>query len=161
MPLFIFGKEHMELEEVKGYLETYLPTQGFKLYDYSTSRDGEAIILHITVDRRKYIDLNTIAELTIRIQEELEKALSIKEEILIDCISAGVEKELSIKELNEYLDEYVYVSIHHAIDKHDYLQGYLRKVDEIAIEVEINVSGRKKSIEVNKSNIAHIRLAIK
>lgn len=151
----------MVIEEVKEYLEKYLPTKGYKLYHYSTSRDGKAIVLHITVDRRQYIDLDTISALTSEIYEELSRLLTIEDELLIDCSSAGIEKELSISELEEYVGEYVYLTTHEAVNKCSSLNGYLKSVSDDKVIIDINVSGRRKDIEVSKSNIAHIRLDVK
>lgn len=151
----------MELSEVKNYLEKYLSTLGFKLYNYQISKEGKCIILHVTIDRRKYIDLNEIGEVTNKIYNELISKLTIKEELIIDCSSAGIEKELSLDEVGEYIDEYVLISLKEPINKMEKINGYLKEVDETNLKIEINVSGRKKIIEIIKTKIAHIHLAVK
>ena len=151
----------MDKEQIQNYLTSILPSKGFKLYDLSLSRDGKALLIHLVVDRREYIDLDTISLLASELHEELVKLIPEEEEILLDCSSAGIEKNLSIEELGEYIEEYIYLSTHRAVNKLDYFYGYLKEVNDSNITVEINVSGRKKNIEVEKSNIAHIRLAIK
>lgn len=154
-----FWKEDMELIEVKDYLKDYLSQSGYRLYDYKLSRDGKSVILHITVDKIGYISLDEISLLADKISEDLSS--KIKEDFMIDCCSAGAEKELQIEDIKFYLNEIVDVSIHHAVEKLDKIHGLLKEVNEEEIVVEMNFSGRKKSIKVNLSNIAHIFLAVK
>lgn len=157
-PLFVFIGGDMELTEVKDYLVKFLPTLGYKLYGYKVSKEGNTYVLHVIVDRRNYIDLNEISLLSNSISEKLSS--EIKEDFVIDCASAGVEKEISKEEINDYLNEKVSLSLNHSVNKLDKIIGIVNDVNGDSILLEVNISGKKKSIEVKKEYIAHINLAI-
>ncbi len=149
----------MELIEVKDYVSNYLKESGYRLYDFKLSRDGKSVTFHIVVDKIGYISLDEISSLADKISEDLSN--KINDDFMIDCCSAGAEKELQTEDIKFYLNEIVDVSIHHAVEKLDKVHGVLKEVNEQEITVEMNFSGRKKSIKVNLSNIAHIFLAVK
>ena len=80
---------------------------------------------------------------------------------MLEVSSLGAEKPLKVEALANYIDRYVEVRMINPINGENIYLGFIRSVNEDSINLEYLVKGRKKEINIAKSNISKIRLAIK
>ncbi len=107
-------------------------------------------------------DIDIIEDIT---KELLDKVNDdIPDDYFLEVSSLGIERVFkSFDELNKAIDEYIYLELNNMyLDyKTNSFYGYLRKVNDDQIDLEINIKGRKKTITCLKENIKFIRKAIK
>lgn len=150
----------MELNELKQLLNEKLNELGYELISINLAvNNGKT--LFIVVDRVKPIDMDAIVDLSHELNDYLDEIDPIEDEYTLDISSLGAEKPLKIEKLCDYVDQYVNVHIINPIEGENIYEGTLVDVKEDSITLSYRQKTRTKTVDITKSNISKIRLAIK
>ena len=151
----------MELVKLQELVQVKLNELGFELISLNlTSNKGEKV-LSIVVDRVEPIDMNAIVDLSHKLNEYFDELDPIEEEYTLDISSLGAEKPLKVEELDKYVNRYVNIHLKNPINGENIYEGTLVAVSEENLTLSYRQKTRTKTVDITKSNISKIRLAIK
>ncbi|MBE6141462.1 MAG: ribosome maturation factor RimP [Erysipelotrichaceae bacterium] len=151
----------MNLEKIKPLLETKLASMGYDLYSILFNVVKGEKHLSIVVDKVEPIDMNEIVKVSEALSTYLDEIDDSNDPYMLEVSSLGAEKPLKVEALSNYIDRYVEVRMINPINGENIYEGFIRKVNEESIDLEIRIKSRIKEINIAKSNISKIRLAIK
>ena len=155
-PLFVF-KGFMELSRLKELIETRINELGYELSSLSFSNET----LSIVVDKEQEIDMEMIVNLTNELNKYLDELNPFEKAYTLDISSLGAEKPLKIEKLESYIGKYVNVHLVNPIKGENIYEGDLINVTNDSITITYRNKTRSINLEIAKSNIYKIRLAIK
>jgi len=159
--LFVLIGGKMNLEKIKPLIEEKLNSIGYELYSMTFSyRDGD-MVLSIMVDRREPISLDDIVKVTDVISPYLDEIDDSNDPYMLEISSLGAEKPLKTESLSSYINSYVEVRLVNPVLGENIYEGTIKEVNEDDITLQIRIKSRTKEINIAKSNISKIRLAIK
>ena len=147
----------MDLNTLKGLIETKINEQGYELYSLSFANET----LSLVVDREQDIDMEAIVSLTNVLNAYLDELNPFEKAYTLDVSSLGAEKPLKVEKLNAYVGKYVHVHLINPIKGENIYEGDLTSVNEETICLTYRNKTRSINVEIEKKNISKIRLAIK
>ena len=147
----------MELKQLEKLVSETLLESGYELVNLSLSNKT----LSIVVDRVRPIDMDAIVEVTHILNDLLDEVDPIEGEYTLDVSSLGAEKPLKVEKLGDYVNSYVNVHLVNPVNGENIYEGELVSVSEETIELSFRQKTRIKTVDIQKSNISKIRLAIK
>ena len=147
----------MDLITLKGQIEAKVNELGYELYSLSFNQDT----LSIVVDREKDIDMDAIVEVTNALNKFLDEINPIEKAYTLDVSSLGAEKPLKVEKLNAYVGRYINVHLVNPIKGENIYEGELTSVNDDSFTLTYKNKTRSIVLEIAKSNIYKIRLAIK
>ena len=147
----------MDLNTLKGLIETKINEQGYELYSLSFANET----LSLVVDREQDIDMEAIVSLTNVLNAYLDELNPFEKAYTLDVSSLGAEKPLKVEKLNAYVGKYVHVHLINPIKGENIYEGDLTSVNEETICLTYRNKTRSINVEIAKKNISKIRLAIK
>ena len=147
----------MELNQLKSLINEHVNALGYELVEFTYGQDT----LTIVVDKESEIDMNMIVELTNDLNAYLDELNPFEKPYTLDLSSLGAEKPLKIERLGAYVGKYVNVHLTNPINGENIYEGDLKEVNDDKIIITYRQKTRSKDLEVLKSNIYKIRLAIK
>lgn len=147
----------MVLNELKKLIEAKLNTLGYDLVEFSFGNDT----LTVVVDKESEIDMNMIVEVTNELNAYLDEINPFEKPYTLDLSSLGAEKPLKVERLSAYVGKYVNVHLVNPIKGENIYEGDLKEVDDDKIIITYRQKTRSIDLEILKSNIYKIRLAIK
>ena len=134
---------------------------GYELVSLSTRYEQGEKIVSVVVDRVEPIDMSAIVEVSHSLNEFFDELNPFEDSYTLDISSLGAEKPLKIEQLDKYVNSYVHVHLVNPINGENIYEGTLVGQDEEKITLEYRVKTRTKVVDIQKSNISKIRLAIK
>ena len=155
-PLFVF-EGYMDLVTLKTLIEKKLNELGYDLYSLSFSKETLSII----VDKEVEIDMNMIVEVTNELNAYLDELNPFEKAYTLDISSLGAEKPLKVEKLDAYVGKFVHVHLNNPIKGENIYEGDLVSVNEQSIQITYKNKTRSITLDIAKSNIYQIRLAIK
>ena len=155
-PLFVF-EGYMDLVTLKTLIEKKLNELGYDLYSLSFSKETLSII----VDKEVEIDMNMIVEVTNELNAYLDELNPFEKAYTLDISSLGAEKPLKVEKLDAYVGKFVHVHLNNPIKGENIYEGDLVSVNEQSIQITYRNKTRSITLDIAKSNIYQIRLAIK
>ena len=147
----------MELSTLKGLIEKKVNELGYELVSLSFNKDT----LSIVVDKESEIDMEMIVNVTNSLNSFLDELNPFEKAYTLDISSLGAEKPLKIEKLDKYVGKYVHVHLVNPIKGENIYEGDLVNVNEETILLTYKNKTRSINVEIVKSNISKIRLAIK
>ena len=156
MPLFVF-EGYMDLVTLKGLIEKKVNELGYELYSLSFSKET----LSLVVDKETEIDMDMIVSLTNELNCYLDELNPFEKTYTFDISSLGAEKPLKVDKLESYIGKYVNVHLVNPIKGDNIYEGDLINVTNDSITITYRNKSRSINLEIAKSNIYKIRLAIK
>lgn len=147
----------MVLNELKKLIEAKLNTLGYDLVEFAFGNDT----LTVVVDKESEIDMNMIVDVTNELNAYLDEINPFEKPYTLDLSSLGAEKPLKVERLNAYVGKYVNVHLTNPIKGENIYEGDLKEVDDDKIIITYRQKTRSIDLEILKSNIYKIRLAIK
>ena len=147
----------MVLNELKKLIEAKLNTLGYDLVEFNFGNDT----LSVVVDKESEIDMNMIVEVTNELNAYLDEINPFEKPYTLDLSSLGAEKPLKVERLSAYVGKYVNVHLINPIKGENIYEGDLKEVDDDRIIITYRQKTRSIDLEILKSNIYKIRLAIK
>ena len=151
----------MELSKLQELTQAKLAELGFELISLNLTTNKGEKVLSIVVDRVEPIDMDAIVEISHKLNEFYDEIDPIEDEYTLDISSLGAEKPLKIDELDKYVDRYINVHLVNPINGENVYEGTLVAVSEEIITLSYRQKTRTKTVDIQKSNISKIRLAIK
>lgn len=155
-PLFVF-EGYMELNKLKELIRKKLEEEGYELYSLSFASDT----LSIVVDKDEQIDMEMIVNLTNILNEYLDELNPFEKAYTLDISSLGAEKPLKVERLDKYIGQFIHVHLINPIKGENIYEGDLITVNDETIKIVYKNKTRSIEVEIAKSNISKIRLAIK
>ena len=147
----------MELKELKSLINEHVNALGYELVELSYGQD----VLTLVVDKEQEIDMEMIVALTNDLNAYLDELNPFEKPYTLDLSSLGAEKPLKVEKLNAYVGKYVHVHLVNPIKGENIYEGDLTSVDDDKIIIAYRQKTRVINLEILKSNIYKIRLAIK
>ena len=151
----------MDLKQLESIIASRLNELGYELISLSFKYENKEHVLSLIIDRVEPIDLNAIGEVSNEINALLDECDPFEQAYLLDISSLGAEKPLKMDQLNNYLHQYIHVHLINPINGENIYEGDLLEVDEDKIVLSYRIKTRTKTVDILKSNISKIRLAIK
>ena len=148
----------MELESL---VRSKLEEIGYELISINSHIEKGEHLLSIVVDRVEPIDMEAIVEVSHVLNAYLDELNPFENSYTLDISSLGAEKPLNKDKLADYVNRYVHVHLLNPINGENIYEGTLVGQDEEKITLEYKVKTRIKQVDITKSNISKIRLAIK
>ena len=105
--------------------------------------------------------MEMIVELTHALNDYLDEINPFEKPYTLDLSSLGAEKPLKIEKLGAYVNKYVNVHLINPIKGENIYEGDLSEVNDDNIVITYRQKTRSIKLEILKSNIYKIRLAIK
>lgn len=134
---------------------------GYELVSFNISNSKDDLTLSLVVDRVEPIDMDAITDISNKINAYLDEIDPFNHPYTLDISSLGVEKPLKVEELDKYVSRYVNVHLINPIEGENIYEGELVEVLEDNIKLSFRIKTRTKVVDIQKSNISKIRLAIK
>lgn len=151
----------MELSKLQELTKSKLSELGFELISLTMSNNKGDKVLSVVVDRVEPIDMDAIVDLSHELNNYFDEIDPIEDEYTLDISSLGAEKPLKIDELDKYVDRYVNIHLTNPINGENIYEGSLVAVNDTNITLSYRQKTRTKTVDITKSNISKIRLAIK
>ena len=151
----------MELNQLKGLIEKKVNELGYDLVEFNYSHNAGQDLLSVVVDKEVEIDMDMIVNLTHALNEYLDEINPFEKPYTLDLSSLGAEKPLKVEKLGAYVGKYVNVHLVNPIKGENIYEGDLESVNDSNIVINYRQKTRSIKLEVEKSNIYKIRLAIK
>ena len=148
----------MELEQL---VKSKLQEIGYELISINSHIEKGEHLLSIVVDRVEPIDMEAIIEVSRVLNAYLDELNPFENSYTLDISSLGAEKPLNKDKLGDYVNRYIHVHLVNPIAGENIYEGTLVGQDEEKITLEYRVKTRTKVVDIQKSNISKIRLAIK
>ena len=142
------------LNKLKDDIKELLNDSPLSLYNVEFNEENGVDTLTVTVDKVSgYIDIDEIEDATNKVNEYLDKTDPIESEYSLVVTSRGIEKELSIDELPNYINEYLFIRTFE-----QELYGTLLSIEGAVATIK---NPKNKKVKINLNDIEFVRIAIK
>ncbi len=151
----------MDIKTLETNISKKLETIGYELVSITSKFIKGDTILEVVVDRVEPIDMDAIVEVSNVLNAYVDELDPFDHPYTFDISSLGAEKPLKIEKLHDYVDSYIHVHLINPIEGENIYEGTLVAVFEDKIQLSYKVKTRTKTVDITKTNISKIRLAIK
>ena len=151
----------MQIGELEKLIATKLNELGYELVSLNFKNSNGGKTLSVVVDRVEPIDMDAIVDISHHLNDYLDEIDPIDGEYTLDISSLGAEKPLKKEELEKYVGRYIHVHLINPIMGLNIYEGDLVAVSEDSIQLSYRQKTRTKTVDITKTNISKIRLAIK
>ena len=142
------------LNKLKDDIKELLKDSSLSLYNVEFNEENGVDTLTVTVDKTQgYIDIDEIEDATNKVNEYLDKTDPIDSEYSLVVTSRGIEKELTIDELPNYVNEYLFIRT-----PEQELYGTLLSIEGAIATIK---NPKNKKVKINLNDIEFVRIAIK
>ncbi|MCR5565110.1 MAG: hypothetical protein K6F59_04900 [Gammaproteobacteria bacterium] len=142
------------LNKIKDDIKELLNDSPLSLYNVEFNEENGVDTLTVTVDKVSgYIDIDEIEDVTNKVNEYLDKTDPIDTEYSLVVTSRGIEKELTIDELPNYINEYLFIRTFE-----QELYGTLLSIEGAVATIK---NPKNKKVKINLNDIEFVRIAIK
>ncbi len=142
---------------MEGYLRKFVEIadqMGLEIVDVSFE-NRDLMALRIAHKNQDPVDLDTCVEASRAFGQAIDYAISL------DVSSAGAEREIDLADIESVIGQYVLLKFVNPTQGGDYVEGTLLSFEDDLLEIEYQVMHRKKTIQIEKENVAMLRLAVK
>lgn len=147
----ILAKIEDKIEEL---VEQPINSLGYRVYDVMYVKEGKDNYLKIFIDNAKGIGVDDCEKVNNGITDLLDEADLIKDPYFLEISSPGIERIIrKDKQLEENLNEEIFVKTFSEVDGSKELIGILKKFDKDNITIDIN----GEDIILERKNIALIK----
>lgn len=151
----------MEFKSLENSISSKAKELGYELVSLTHKVMKGEQVLEIIVDRVAPIDMEDIVNLSRALNEYIDELDPISNPYTLDISSLGAEKPLKVEALDDYVGSYVNVHIVNPIEGLNIYEGTLEAVSTDSVKLSYKIKTRTKTVDIPKSNISKIRLAIK
>lgn len=141
----------MTLEEkLKKIVEPVIKEKNLILYDLKYEKEDNENYLRVLIEKEDDVmDLDTCVEVSETLSALLDKEDPIPDEYYLEVTSSGREKEFSkLEDYQNAIGKYILVLTSELVSGYDELVGDLKGVNEEGIELQINLKGRIKVVNI-------------
>lgn len=149
-------------EQVEQMVLPIVEELNLELVDIEFVKEGRNWFLRVYVDNPEApIDIDSCAVVSEKLSEVLDKNDPIEQNYFLEVSSPGAERPLKKeKDFEKALGSYIYIKTYEPIEDEKEFEGYLNAYDDEQVTIEIKIKTRRKTIVIERSKIAVIRLAI-
>ena len=140
----------MDLNKIKMDIEQIVNEHNLILYSVDCIKRDGLNILEVTVDKKGYVDISDVEDVTTPISEYLDKENPIDNEYTLEVTSRGLEKEISFDDLVYYPKENLEIKTMDQLHK-----GVLDDYSSNTITLKTK---NNKKIKINVNDILSIRI---
>ena len=151
----------MDINELKVLLSQKLNEIGYELVTLNFKHEQGDDILALVVDKDQDIDMDMIVEVSNVISAYLDEINPFDKPYTLDVSSLGAEKPLKVEKLGAYINRFIHVHLVNPIKGENIYEGDLKEVNDETIKIVFRNKTRSIELEIAKSNILKVRLAIK
>lgn len=151
----------MEEKQLSELVKSKLESINYDLVSLNVSRNSGSLLVSIVVDRVAPINMDDIVEVTNALSGYFDEIDPFETAYNLDISSLGAEKPLKVESLQDYVGSYVNVHVNNPIDGENIFEGTIKEANDNSILITKRIKTRSKDVEVVKTNILKIRLAIK
>ena len=151
----------MDINELKVLLSQKLNEIGYELVTLIFKQEQGDDVLTLVVDKDQDIDMDMIVEVSNVISAYLDEINPFDKPYTLDVSSLGAEKPLKVEKLNTYINRFIHVHLVNPIKGENIYEGDLKEVNDETIKIVFRNKTRSIELEIAKSNILKVRLAIK
>ena len=151
----------MDIQELRSLIEKRINSLGYDLVECNYVHSNGQDLLNIVVDKFEEIDMNMIVELSHDLNSYLDELNPYDNPYTLDISSLGAEKPLKVEKLESYVGKYINVHLVNPIKGENIYEGTLEEVNDDKIIISYRQKTRSNKLEILKTNIYKIRLAIK
>ena len=151
------------MDEIKEWILPILESLDCRLYDLEWLTDQNPPLLRISVEKIDGVtDLETCTICSQQISDCLDEKDWYTKEYNLEVCSPGAERPLKTeKQITGAIGSYVYAKLKDPKQGIADVTGDLKENREESIVIEYKEKTRKKSIEIDKSNLKELRTAVK
>lgn len=146
----MLDKELLESEIAK-----VLEKNAYHLYAMNIFKKEGELILSVEIDES--LDLDHIALISEEISSMLDDIDTSEDRYILDVSSAGIERTISLDELDKALNSFIHVEC----DDAQVFEGDLIRNDDATITLKTKVKNLYKEEKISKAKIKKIRYAVK
>jgi ribosome maturation factor RimP len=153
------------LNKIKELSIPVVESKNLELVDVVLRKEFGVNVISIVIDNPETftMDIDEVAEINSEILDLVNDF--IPDGYYLEVTTPGIERELKTeKDFNRAIDKYIYIKTYQKIDNAFGLKeinGYLKEVLDEEYVVEVLHMGRRKIVNIQKSAVAKIRLAVK
>ncbi|MTD30241.1 ribosome maturation factor RimP [Planomicrobium sp. YIM 101495] len=149
-------------EQVEQMVLPIMEELNLELVDIEFVKEGRNWFLRVYVDNPEApIDIDSCAVVSEKLSEVLDKNDPIEQNYFLEVSSPGAERPLKKeKDFEKALGSFIYIKTYEPIEDEKEFEGYLNAYDDEQVTIEIKIKTRRKTIAIERSKIAVIRLAI-
>ena len=151
----------MDIVELRSLIEKRINALGYDLVECNYVHSNGQDLLNIVVDKTEEIDMNMIVDLSHDLNAYLDELNPYDNPYTLDISSLGAEKPLKVEKLSSYVGKYVNVHLINPVKGENIYEGTLEEVNDDKIIISYRQKTRSNKLEILKTNIYKIRLAIK
>ncbi len=150
-------------DQIKEVIRPILATMQIQMVECGWHREGSTSILRLAVMREDgSMDIDTCAVISEAVSLALDEADLIAHEYFLEVCSPGAERELYGEEdILNAVGEYVYIKFRNLKGGRDEIYGTLLQVEADHLHIAYMDKAVKRELNVDRDNIAQIRLAVK
>jgi ribosome maturation factor RimP len=154
----------MDQNHIKQVIEPILAQHNKQLYKFEQVKEANQKIFRIILtDKEKLdMDINEVATINQEILDLINDDLP--DDTYLEVTSRGIEYELENREEEKLaINQYIYVSLYQKEKTTGAKEFYgtLLEVNDASIKIESKIKTRTIQVEIEHTNIAKIRLAVK
>lgn len=132
-----------------------------ELVDIEYVKEGKNWFLRLYIDKENGIDIEECGIVSERLSEKLDEVDPIPHHYFLEVSSPGAERPLKkAEDFQQAIGKFVHVKTYEPIDNEKTFDGKLLTFDGEALEIEITIKTRKKTINIPYSKVAKARLAV-
>lgn len=150
-------------ETIEEMLKDKLTEQNLELVACQWTTMGHMKVLQVQIAHDDgSMDLDTCAAISEVLSEKLDAADLFDFEYALEVCSPGAERELKTeRELERAVGKHVYVKLKHPQGIIHEVTGDLVELSDVAVSIAYRVKQATKTINIEREEIASIRLAVK
>jgi len=160
-PTLYFTGRTMDLNLLTPEVEKILKEKGYRLMSMKFVNEGKDRYLRVIVDKYHHtVSLDEIVAISEAIDTLLDEDTE-ENAFILDVTTTGAEKEISVHELQDYVETYIEITMKDGVKGQPHMKGTLSSVNEDTIMLTINERGKLKKVNYSLSDIKLIKRAIK
>ena len=150
------------IEQLTAMFQPVLDACDVVLYELKWLGGKEATLQVSIMKPDGTMDLDTCASVSEKLSDLLDAEDPIDEEYDLEVCSPGAEREIRDRsELDRMTGAYVYMKLSEPVKKMSEITGEITAVTDSTITVEYKDKAVKRTADVERSNIAFIRMAVR
>ncbi|MBR3357642.1 MAG: ribosome maturation factor RimP [Solobacterium sp.] len=150
------------IEQLTELFQPVLDACDVVLYELKWLGGKEATLQVSIMKQDGTMDLDTCASVSEKLSDLLDAEDPIDEEYVLEVCSPGAEREIRDRsELDRMTGAYVYMKLAEPVKKMSEITGEITAVTDSTITVEYKDKAVKRTAEVERANIAFIRMAVR
>ncbi|KRN02761.1 hypothetical protein FD13_GL001480 [Levilactobacillus senmaizukei DSM 21775 = NBRC 103853] len=152
------------VETVTALAQPIVTQHQFELVDVEFVKEGKSWYLRLYIDKPGGINIEECAMVSDEMSEKLDTLDPdpIPQAYFLEVSSPGAERPLKKPaDFEKAVGDYIHVSLYQKIGQSKVYEGTLLNLTDDSMDLEVNLKGRIKTLQIPRDAVAQARLAIK